>query len=45
MENAAWNPKKYRKRHRKIRFGVVPHIDKEFFGLGIEVLKCKKDIL
>jgi len=34
--NAAWYPKKYSIRNRKIRFGLVPHIDKEFFGTGIE---------
>jgi hypothetical protein len=30
---AAWN-QKFRVKNRKIRFGLVPHIHKEFFGTG-----------
>lgn len=34
--NAAWNRFKFIQKNRKIRFGLVPHIDKEFFGTGIK---------
>lgn len=30
--HAAWN--KFKVRNRKIRFGHIPHINNEFFGLG-----------
>lgn len=33
LGTAAWNLK-YRVKNRKIRLGLVPHIDKEFFGTG-----------
>lgn len=34
--NAAWNRFKFIPKNRKIRFGLVPHIDREFFGTGIK---------
>ena len=33
-QNAAWNRYKFSIKNRKIRYGFVPHIDKEFFGIG-----------
>jgi hypothetical protein len=34
--NAAWNQFKFIPKNRKIRYGFVPHIGKEFFGTGNE---------
>lgn len=32
--NAAWNLR-FIQKSRKIKYGIIPHIDKEFFGTGI----------